>query len=561
MRRLRHGLFALLLLATLAGCGDIGGGATGDAPPSNALTITMLYGSEKQAWMEDVTKQFNAQQVKSTSGRPIYVSATPLGSAESMEQILSGAAQPTIWSPASSVLIPVANERWAASHSGAKLVEGSPTALVLSPVVIAMWEPMAKTLGWPEQPIGWGDIAAMASSGKSWADYGHPEWGAFQFGHTHPSYSNSGIASILATVYAAAGKTRGLTAADVQKPATAEFLAKVESGVIHYGESTGFFANQMFTRGPAYLSAAVMYENLVVQSYDAARYPNKPMPVVAIYPKEGTFWSDHPYAVLNAPWVDDEQRAAAQSFLQFLMEKPQQEKALAYGFRPGDANIAVGAPITAANGVDPSQPQTLLEVPSADVIEAVQAAWKQNKKRVDVMAVLDTSGSMQDENRMELAKAALKTFMGQLDDQDGLGLTTFSTSAAVVSPISPLGPKRQQLADTVGGLFAQGDTRLYDTVGEAYAPLQAEPPGDRIRAVVVLTDGQDNQSQRSLEALLQELRKDTEGRSIKVFTIGFGAGADMGILTQLAEATGAKSYHPDDSMSIEQIYSDIATFF
>ncbi|KAB8141178.1 VWA domain-containing protein [Chloroflexia bacterium SDU3-3] len=560
MRTLQHWLCALLL-ASLAGCGGSSGGAAGDAPPSNALTITMFYGSEKQAWMEDVTQQFNSQQVQSTSGRPIYVSATPLGSAESMEQILSGAAQPTIWSPASGVLIPVANERWAASHSGAKLVEGSPTALVLSPVVIAMWQPMAKALGWPEQPIGWADIAAMTSSGKSWADYGHPEWGAFQFGHTHPGYSNSGIASILATVYAAAGKTRGLTADDVRQPATAEFLGKVESGVIHYGESTGFFANQMFTRGPAYLSAAVMYENLVVQSYDTTRYPSKPMPVVAIYPKEGTFWSDHPYAVLSAPWVDDEQRAAAQSFLQFLMERPQQEKALAYGFRPGDANLAVGAPITAANGVDPAQPKTLLEVPSAEVIEAVQAAWKQNKKRVDVMAVLDTSGSMQDENRMELAKTALKTFMAQLDDEDGLGLTTFSTEATVVSPISPLGPKRQQLADTIGGLFAQGDTRLYDTVGEAYTPLQAEPPGDRIRAVVVLTDGQDTQSQRSLEALLQEFRKDTEGRSIKVFTIGFGAGADMGILTQLAEATGAKSYHPDDTTTIEKIYSDIATFF
>ncbi len=67
----------------------------------------------------------------------------------------------------------------------------------------------------------------MVQSGKTWNDYDHPEWGPFQFGHTHPDYSNSGIASMLAEVYAATGKTRGLTVADVQAPTTATYSSKL----------------------------------------------------------------------------------------------------------------------------------------------------------------------------------------------------------------------------------------------------------------------------------------------------------------------------------------------
>lgn len=257
-------------------------------PPRNALVVRMLYGSEKQVWIETVTPEFNAQQHRSTRDRPIFVEAVPMGSTESMELILSGQEQPAIWSPASSILIPVANQRWAGSHGGDPLVEDAPS-LVLSPVVIAMWQPMAEALGWPETAIGWADIAEMAAGGKTWANFGHPEWGLFQFGHTHPDYSNSGVTSILATVYVAADKTRHLTVADVQRPEVTQFLADVQRGIIHYGESTGFFGRQMFNRGPSYLSAAVLYENLVVESYNSELYPNRSLPVVAIYPKEGTF--------------------------------------------------------------------------------------------------------------------------------------------------------------------------------------------------------------------------------------------------------------------------------
>ncbi len=555
-------LILVLLAPALAACGD-GDGGGGLLGGGNPVEVSIVYGSEKRAWLEETVKQFNAAGQKTAGGATIRVVATPMGSTESMNQILSGAIQPTVWSPASRILLPVANDEWGRQNNGATLVDENAPLLVLSPVVIAMWKPMAEALGWPGKSLGWSDIAELASSGTTWADFGRPEWGPVQFGHTHPDYSNSGVSTIIALCYAATGKTRGLTVADVQDPKTAAFVRDVQSGVIHYGESTGFFADQMFNRGPGYLSAAVLYENLVIESYNRDRYPNVSLPVVAIYPKEGTFWSDHPYAILNAPWVSAEQREAADIFLRYLLDRPQQELALRYGFRPSSTDVPLGAPITPENGVDPQQPQTLLEVPRPDVLNAIRGVWVQNKKRVDVMAVLDVSGSMEDEARLEQAKAALRIFVEQLQDDDGFGLTIFSDQATVLSPISPIGPKRAEMLNRIAGLTPRGATRLLDTVVEAYQEMSASPPGQRIRAVVVLTDGLDNRSQRKSQDVLALLRQDREGYSIKVFTVAFGGDADVNLLKDIASATGAKSYvgKPGERGSIERIYQDIATFF
>src|SRR5215510_12362126 len=124
MRNVAALLLLLFCSGMLAACGPSGGSPGG--VPAGALEITLLYGSEKQAWIEAVVKTFNDQGLKSTSGKPIYVTATPAGSNESLRQILSGAAKPTIWSPASSILIPLANDQWGQAHSGEKLIVEAP---------------------------------------------------------------------------------------------------------------------------------------------------------------------------------------------------------------------------------------------------------------------------------------------------------------------------------------------------------------------------------------------------------------------------------------------------
>jgi Ca-activated chloride channel family protein len=524
------------------------------------VEVSIVYGSEKRAWLEPLVQQYNAERHQTADGATIVVQATPMGSIESVDAIISGQIQPIVWSPASSIYVPVANAEWRATHSE-DLTESKLNDLVLSPVVIAMWEPMARTLGWPETAIGWSDIAELAISEEGWAEYGYPEWGEFKFGHTHPDFSNSGISSAIAEVYAGVGKQRGLTLDDLQDPSLNTFLTDVESSIIHYGRSTGFFADRMFERGPSYLSAAVMYENLVVEQESKRLSGLSPqLPVVAIYPKEGTFWSNHPYAILNATWVTDEQRTAARDFEAFLLDTPQQTLAIEYGFRPADPAINLTSPLDAQHGVDIGQPQTVLEVPTADVTAAIRELWTQVKRPVDLVVVMDTSGSMLGD-KISSARTSLMEFIRLLNDRDQLQVMTFNDEVYTLSDLSPIGEKRQNVLNHVSGLIEGGGTSLYDATLEAYQQLETTGNPDHIRAVVVLSDGMDTESQANLAQLLDEIgSSEGAGNAIKIFTIAFGNDADTGVLQQISEVTGGKQYEGDIN-TIHEIYADIATFF
>ena len=564
---LRRFLLIVLMLQMILACGEETptavpgtGSESSSSAPANAVTLRMAYGSEKQSWLTAVTEQFNTGNFTTPDGTPIHIEAIAMGSGESLQMILDGTQQIDLWSPASSLYLPIGQQEWRQRNNADLFDESAVEPLVLSPVVIAMWRPMAQALGWPDRQISWHDLAEIVSSGKSWADYGHPEWGDFQFGHTHPQYSNSGLSTIIALGYAALNKTTSLTPDDVQQPQTAEFINAVQQGVIHYGSSTGFFADKMFNRGPSYLSAAVMYENLVIESYNQAQYPELELPVVALYPTEGSFWSDHPFVVVNTPGMTDEKRAAAQVYKAYLLATEQQERALEYGFRPANLAVELRSPVDTSHGIDPAQLQTALPVPSVEVIQNLLDVWQQNKKQVDVAVILDTSGSMRQDNRLREAKAALDAFLTSFADNDRVSLTTFSTDMFELSPLGPIGEKRTDLRDRVGGLVADGDTRLYDTISDVYTRLNNESASERIRAIVVLTDGEDTASTTSIIELLEEISVGENGQAIKVFTIAYGGEANLDILTQIAERSGAKSYAGDPE-TIEQVYADIATFF
>ena len=524
--------------------------------PRGSLELIFPYGSEKEKWINDATAAFNRSGVKTSGGKAIFVRTLPMGSGESIDNILSGRMQAHLVSPASAAFIKLANAE-SRAKSGKDLI-ASTDNLVLSPVVIALWKPMAEAIGWGKKPLGWSDILSLTRNQKGWSAYGYPQWGKFKFGHTHPEYSNSGLISLFAEAYAASGKTAGLTLADLQKPQTKQLISGVEQGVVHYGSSTGFFGRKMFTNGPEYLSAAVLYESMVVESYSQNGLA---FPVVAIYPKEGTFWSDHPVGVVEREWVTPEHREAAKIYIQYLLARPQQEKAMQYGFRPAAVDVPLAAPLDASHGMDPKEPKTTLEVPSAEVINGVLQTWRGEKKHSNIVLVLDTSGSMSEEAKMENAKAGAKQLVQLLDDGDTFSFLPFSSELHWSQQDAKVKDERQQLEQQIASLFAGGGTALYDSIDAAYQHLASVQNSEsKIQAVVVLTDGEDTQSKLKLNELMERIQYNGETRAIHVFTIAYGRDARKDILQRIAESTQAKFYE-GTPQNIVDVFRDISTFF
>lgn len=557
-------VLSIALLVFLAACGKVrenpssGPSSPANNNPKGSVTLTFTYGSEKEDWIKEVTSGFNAGDHRIADGRTIVVEAIPMGSGDCIDELLTESRKADITSPASAAFIQLGNAE-SRAKSGKDLV-GATDNLVLSPVVIAMWKPMAEAIGYGKKPVGWGDILALAKDPRGWAAYGHPEWGPFRFGHTSPESSNSGLISIFAEAYAATGKKGGLTVADVNAEKTAQFVAGIERSVVHYGSSTGFFGKKMFSNGPEYLSAAVMYENMVIES-SGSQY-SLPFPIVAIYPKEGTFWSDHPAGIVQRPWVTPDKKEAAKIYIDYLLAKPQQEKAIPHGFRPGNVDVPLTSPIDTTHGVDPKEPLTTLEVPQVDVIHAVLALWHTNKKHANITLAFDTSGSMKENQKMENARAAALQLVDQLSDDDQFSLLPFSGTPEWAFQRLGIRAGRDSAKEKVGSLYPHDGTALYDAISTAYASHLASQDQDaeRISAIVVLTDGEDRDSKMSLDDLLKQIKFDNERHTIRVFTIAYGDDAKKDVLTKIADATQAKFY-AGNQQNIRQVLREISTFF
>jgi hypothetical protein len=140
-------------------------------------------------------------------------------------------------------------------------------------------------------------------------------------------------------------KERDLLKDDVLSPAFQEWLIAFEKGVARPGgrltASTGTLMREMVLRGPSQYDCALIYENLAIDYFEAARDHWGELHVD--YP-EPNIWNEHPYYILDVPWSDARQRHAAAAFLAFLLSEPIQKRALEHGFRPGNPNVSVRFP-------------------------------------------------------------------------------------------------------------------------------------------------------------------------------------------------------------------------
>lgn len=528
-------------------------------PSGTALQVEVIYSPEKEAWFAPLVEEFNQRKVQ-VGGQRVQVIAEALDSGEALEAILDGSRTPAAWSPASTLWVPLLNARWEERTGSTEPLTIYPEPLVVSPLVIAMWEDYARAMGYPGRDIGWQDIISATLDPRGWGAYGHPEWGAFTLGHTNPYFSNSGLLSVAAEGYAAAGKVRDLAPADLERPATRLYIQEIEQAIIHYGESSEYFAQQMAARGPVYASAVVLEEHTVVQ-LNSDYYGRLPQRLVAIYPKEGTFWSDHPYVVLRGEWVSAEQQAAALAFRDFLLARPAQEKALAIGFRPADTSIPLSdSLIGPAHGVDPFQPQTVLEVPSAETTAALLQTWQNVRKRVNVLLVVDISGSMEGE-KLAAVQDGLILFLSNLGDDDQVGILVFNDQISRLTELSPLGPKRQWVEGEIDRLQAGFKTVLRDVTLEALEEVTAVHDPQRINAVVLMTDGLDTASQHSEKELLRTLESSAASEEVvRIFTIAYGNDADKDLLDRIANATGGRMVEGTPE-NIRRIYVILSSYF
>ena len=580
--------------ATDAGLGD----------PGNCIVVDMASSPEKIDLMTSLAKAFNASNLAKLGSDCVFVRPQKKSSGAAAQLLYTNwdekidGPRPVVWSPAASAWGQVVNQK--RIDGGQQAIVGTGDPFMVTPLVIAMPKPMADALGYPAKPIGWTDILALAKDPNGWGSVGHPEFGPFKLGKTNPNFSTSGLNALIAQTYAATGKTSGLSTEDLNKPDVVAFGSSVESAVVHYGDTTLTFLQNMYQadqRSSAlnYVSAVAVEEKSVIDYntgnpdgiLQPGEQPRPPkVPLVAIYPKEGTLFSDSPYFILDAPWVNQKQKDGAKLFEDFIKQPQQQQAVLKIGFRPGNTNVPVGDPIVSGNGVDANQPQTLLEVPQARVLTTLLDKWAAQRKKARVTLVLDVSGSMGDPadpknpdagTKLDLAKQAIRDAVGLFSPDDDISFVIFSTGlgpqqdqkVVELVPSGRVADVGERLRSAVAGLSPVNGTPLYDVTKQTYQTAVSQFDPSRINAVVLLTDGKNDDEnpdddQRQLQDLLNALRAGNEGQTshpVRVFPIAYGADADATTLQAIADASSSALYKATNPTTISQVLNSVISNF
>ena len=384
---------------SLALRGQSGGGApaalTVERP--DAATVRVLTALPVEPWVRSAAADFNAADV-SVDGVPIQVEIiaadglTALGRWDRNEygalgpdqdpESLTDAEQaaladfPTAWIPDSRYLVELANASYKERLGrDVFLTDGEYRArpIAISLFAWGLYNSRADVLTQEFGEINWSTIHDAAVAKGGWPELGgDPSWGYFKLVVPNPSKNVGGLAAMVAMAGEYYDRT-DISVEDVTNPEFQQWLAELMGAVTDFSSTSAYTAEDFALFGYSVGDGGQLLESDLLQNMQGilTRWED---PLQLYYPQYLT-WFDFPFTVWVGPETSALEKNAALEFQRFLLSPEQQQKALAYGLRPANPDVAVDAAEDslfvkwADQGVQPVVPRTTaMRSPDRDVL-------------------------------------------------------------------------------------------------------------------------------------------------------------------------------------------------
>ncbi|MEU9031278.1 VWA domain-containing protein [Streptomyces sp. NPDC048383] len=492
-----------------------GPGGSGESKPTayKEGRLRVLASSELSD-MEPVLKA-----AKAATG--VSVDFTWSGTLDAVEQVASGKADgryDAIWLSSNDYLR-------LRPEASAKLANETP--VMSSPVAIGVKPQALARLGWKPEEVTWSAVEEAVAAGK------------LTYGMTDPVRSNSGFSALVSVASGLSGAQAALTEQDVRaaQPRLKGFFngQKLTSG------SSGWLVTAYAKRDD--VDALVNYESVLLSMNDRAEQP-----LTVIRPKDGVVTAHYPLTLLTSAPAGA--RESGRALTEYLRGADAQR-----AITSGTLRRPVAAGVAPAAGLDPAVRRELPFPGSRAVADGLLASYENELRRPSrTVYVLDTSGSMAEEDRIGRLKAALTELTGtgssgpghRFRDREEVTLLPFGDKVKkvlthVVEPGSP-GASLDAIRGDVASLRPEGGTAVYGSLKAAYQHL-GQGNADAFTSIVLMTDGQSGDKVQDFDSFYAGL---PEGRKhTPVFAVLFGD-SDRKELTHITELTGGRLFDATD---------------
>ncbi|MET7417976.1 substrate-binding domain-containing protein [Dactylosporangium sp. NPDC005555] len=456
------------------------------------------------------------------------VKINTLGQADGKTQV------PHVWIPDSSIWL----QRMRAARED--LVPQAAPSLARSPIVLAVPEPTAKSLGWLENKLTWKQVLQQIVGDTRITP-----------GIVDPNRDAVGISTMVAM---ASVRDQFGPEGDALTVGAIKALTSGKSE-----QQSGLMARFPRDADPRTLSTAVTLAPLSEQALHAYNGTGPAVPLIAVYPDPAPIALDYPFAAM--PRLSPNRAAAAEQFRTVLAGADFRNLLSSHQLRANDgtvgANMTLGPSASSGGKVTP--------VPDPKVINMALQMWIEITQPSRMLAVVDVSSAMkttvQSAGGLSKQQIAVQAALGGLDmfpESWAVGLWSFSTGHQQLVPIGPLNAQRDQLRGALGGMKPnpKGGSGLYDTVLAAYQTVQQGWDPTRGNSVVVITGGRNNSpGGTSLDTLVGSLKKaEIKDQPVQIIIIGVGSEVNQGEMQKIVDATGGAVFVAQDPSKIGDIF-------
>lgn len=168
---------------------------------------------------------------------------------------------------------------------------------------------------------------------------------------------------------------------------------------------------------------------------------------------------------------------------------------------------------------------------------------------LNICFVIDKSGSMMGEDRLEQVKKSLIRFVSQLDSTDRVSIVVFENQATVAVPNSLVGNKKK-IIDIIYAIKSDGGTNILNGMVMGFEEVKKFQSPKYINRLLLLTDGYG--SEPPLTVVTEAKRHIKTG--VELSAIGVGTDYNQALLGQLASAGGGLLHLAGTSQNIEDVF-------
>ena len=176
-----------------------------------------------------------------------------------------------------------------------------------------------------------------------------------------------------------------------------------------------------------------------------------------------------------------------------------------------------------------------------------------NLKPCNLVFLIDSSGSMEDRNKLPLLKKSLGLLLDNLGDSDRVAIVAYAGSAGLVLPSTPAS-RKDDIIDALDGLEAGGSTAGGEGIELAYRVAKQNLIKGGNNRVILATDGDFNvgvSSTSDLVRTIEEKRKD----GIYLTILGFGMGNYKdGRMEQISNAGNGNYFYIDNIREAQKVF-------